>query len=52
MQTPSPDDLVKHLPTPPSRAQGAARVLFGAEKVAALLMAMDKPIAGRLLKAL
>ena len=50
MQTPSPDDLVKHLPTPPSRAQGAARMLFGAEKVAALLMAMDKPIAGRLLK--
>ena len=25
-------------------------MLFGAEKVAALLLAMDKPIAGRLLK--
>jgi flagellar motor switch protein FliG len=49
MQTPSPEEVARH--PPPSRAAyGAARMLFGAEKVAALLLAMDKPIAGRLLK--
>ena len=34
------------------RGHLAARPLFGAEKVAALLLALDKPIAGRLLKRL
>jgi flagellar motor switch protein FliG len=34
----------------PVRSEGAARALIGAEKVAALLLALDKPIAGRLLK--
>ena len=37
---------------PPMRAHAAARPLFGAERVAALLLALDKPIAGRLLKRL
>ncbi len=49
MSTPSPDD-VKFIPTPVARAYSLARPLFGAEKVAALLLALDKPIAGRLLK--
>jgi len=34
----------------PNRAGGVARPLFGAEKVAALLLAMDKQVAGKLLK--
>jgi len=48
MQTPSIDDSGRY--SPPSRAGGVARVLLGAEKVAALLLAMDKQVAGRLLK--
>ncbi len=48
MQTPSPEDG-RHSPGA-VRAHGVARPLFGAEKVAALLLSMDKPAAGRLLK--
>jgi len=49
MSTPSPDDA-KYTPAPSSRSYSLARPLFGAEKVAALLLALDKPVAGRLLK--
>jgi flagellar motor switch protein FliG len=49
MPTPLPEDAARHSPAA-SRAHGVARPLFGAEKVAALLLSMDKPIAGRLLK--
>jgi flagellar motor switch protein FliG len=50
MPTPSSDDSA-HLSVPHGgRAYAAARPLFGAEKVAALLLALDRPIAGRLLK--
>jgi flagellar motor switch protein FliG len=50
MQTPSPDDSGRH--PPHSRGSGVARPLFGAEKVAALLLTMDKQVAGRLMKRL
>jgi flagellar motor switch protein FliG len=50
MQTPSPDDGGGRPPSPAS--YGSVRMLFGAERVAALLLAMDKPIAARLLKRL
>ncbi len=50
MSTPSPEDSSKFVPPQVARSYGAARSLFGAEKVAALLLALDKPIAGRLLK--
>ena len=49
MQTPLPDEGARHSPAA-MRAHGVARPLFGAEKVAALLLSMDRPIAGRLLK--
>jgi len=48
MQTHSTDDNGRY--PAPHRAGGIARPLFGAEKVAALLLAMDKQVAGRLLK--
>ncbi len=48
MQTPSTDDNGRY--PAPQRASGIARPLFGAEKVAALLLSMDKQMAGRLLK--
>ncbi len=50
MSTPSPDDSAKFVPPQVARGHAVARPLFGAEKVAALLLALDKPIAGRLLK--
>src|SRR5271165_3654933 len=50
MSTPSPDEVAKFAPPQPARGYSQARPLFGAEKVAALLLALDKPIAGRLLK--
>ena len=40
MPTPLPEDAIRH--SPASRGQGVARPLFGAEKVAALLLSMDK----------
>jgi flagellar motor switch protein FliG len=49
MQTPSTEESGGRYPTP-HRAGGVARPLFGAEKVAALLLSMDKEVAGRLLK--
>ncbi len=52
MQTLSLDDAAKAAAPNPSRSYGVARPLFGAEKVAALLLSLDKPIAGRLLKRL
>jgi flagellar motor switch protein FliG len=50
MSTPSPEDVPKLAAPQPARGYSLARPLFGAEKVAALLLALDKPIAGRLLK--
>ncbi len=50
MQTPSTEDHGRY--PPPSRGGGVARPLFGAEKVAALLLAMDKEVAGKLMKRL
>jgi flagellar motor switch protein FliG len=52
MPTPSSDESAHHGLPQASRAYGVARPLFGAEKVAALLLALDKPVAGRLLKRL
>ena len=51
MPTPSSEDLVACRAAPmPAAPMPWRRPLFGAEKVAALLLALDKPIAGRLLK--
>jgi flagellar motor switch protein FliG len=50
MSTPSPEDAAKFVQ--PAHGRSMARPLFGAQKVAALLLSMDKPIAGRLLKQL
>jgi flagellar motor switch protein FliG len=50
MSTPSPDDAGRPTPQAPRGGYSVARPLFGAEKVAALLLTLDKPTAGRLLK--
>ncbi len=50
MSMPLPDEVAKIVSQQAGRAYSLARPLFGAEKVAALLLALDKPIAGRLLK--
>ncbi len=52
MSTPSPEDATRYVPPSAARGHAMARPLFGAEKVAALLLSLDKPIAGRLLKRL
>ena len=52
MPTPSSEDSSHVGGMHAGRSHALARPLFGAEKVAALLLALDKPIAGRLLKRL
>jgi flagellar motor switch protein FliG len=52
MSTPSPEDASKFVQPTHGRGHAMARPLFGAEKVAALLLSLDKPVAGRLLKRL
>ncbi|MCI4678807.1 flagellar motor switch protein FliG [Rhodoblastus acidophilus] len=52
MPTPSSEDSSHLGGQHAARSHAVARPLFGAEKVAALLLALDKPIAGRLLKRL
>jgi flagellar motor switch protein FliG len=52
MPTPSSEEPLHAGGAHAGRAHHLARPLFGAEKVAALLLTLDKPIAGRLLKRL
>jgi flagellar motor switch protein FliG len=50
MPTPLSEDSAHLASAHAGRSYAVAKPLFGAEKVAALLLALDKPIAGRLLK--